>query len=65
MTRRIAKAQRLRETLHYKSERSMTFQTFLDCMEHMFNMYEKEGKPFTEQAKVCELSRNQKERRLS
>jgi len=33
----------------------MMFQTFLDCMEHMFNIYEKEGEPFTEQAKVCEL----------
>ena len=54
-SRRIATAEKLRETLHYKSERSMPFSTFLDRMQKMFNIFQEEGKELTENAKVCEL----------
>ena len=52
---RIATAEKLRETLHYKSERSMPFSTFLDRMQKMFNVFQEEGEELTENAKVCEL----------
>ena len=51
-TRTIAEAERLRETLHYKSERAMAFETFLTQMQKMFNIYEKENEPMTEDQKV-------------
>lgn len=50
-TRRIAEAVRLRETLHYKNERSLSFATFLSKVQHMFNLFEEEGEPMTEPAK--------------
>ena len=54
-SRCIATAEKLCETLHYKSERSMPFSTFLDCMQKMFNIFQEEGEELTENAKVCEL----------
>ena len=51
----IATAEKLRKTLHYKSERSMPFSTFLDRMQKMFNIFQKEGEELTENAKVREL----------
>ena len=51
----MAMAEKLRETLHYKSERSMPFSTFLDCMQKMFIIFQEEGEEFTENAKVREL----------
>ena len=54
-SRRIAPAEKLRETLHYKSERSMPFSTFLDHMQKMFNIFQEEGEELTENAKVREL----------
>ena len=54
-SRRIATAKKLRETLHYKSERSMPFSTFLDRMQKMFNIFQEEGEELTENAKVREL----------
>ena len=54
-SRRIATAEKLRETLHYKSERSMPFSTFLDRMQKMFNILQEEGEELTENAKVREL----------
>ena len=54
-SRYIATAEKLRETLHYKSERSMPFSTFLDCMQKMFNIFQEEGEELTENAKVREL----------
>ena len=50
-TRRIAEATRLRETLHYKNERSLSFATFLSKVQHMFNLFEEEDEPLTESAK--------------
>ena len=54
-SRRIATAEKLRETLHYKSERSMPFSTFLDRTQKMFNIFQEEGEELTENAKVREL----------
>ena len=54
-SRHIAIAEKLRETLLYKSERSMPFSTFLDHMQKMFNIFQEEGEELTENAKVCEL----------
>ena len=51
----IAMAEKLRETLHYKIERSMPFSTFLDRMQKMFNIFQEEGEKLTENAKVFEL----------
>ena len=56
-SRRIATAEKLKETLHYKSECSLTFITFLDCMQKMFNIFQEEGKELSENAKLRELSK--------
>ena len=54
-SRRITTAEKLRETLHYKSEKSMPFSTFLDRMQKMFNIFQEEGEELSENAKVREL----------
>ena len=54
-SRRIATAEKLRESLHYKSERSLPFSTFLDMMQKMFNIFKEEREQLTENVKVREL----------
>ena len=54
-SRCIATAEKLRETLYYKSERSVPFSTFIDRMQKMFNIFQEEGEELTENAKVREL----------
>ena len=54
-SRHIATAERMREGLHYKNQRSLAFSIFLDHMQKMFNIYEEEGEEFTENAKLREL----------
>ena len=54
-SRRIATTEKLRESLHYKSEHSLPFSTFLDRMQKMFNIFKEEGEQLTENAKVREL----------
>jgi hypothetical protein len=51
-SRRIAVAERLRDTLHYKNERSLQFSSFLDKLQKMFNIFEEENEPISDQAKV-------------
>lgn len=51
-SRRIAVAERIRDTLHYKNERAMQFSAFLDKLQKMFNIFEEEDEQLTEQAKV-------------
>ena len=51
-TRRIAEADRMKKTLHYKNERSMSFEIFLTRCQKMFNIYEKEGEPMQDDAKI-------------
>ena len=54
-SRRIATAERIRESLHYKSKRSLAFSIFLDRMQRVFNIYEEEQEEFSENAKIREL----------
>ena len=51
-TRRIAEAERLRDTLHYKNERSLSFEMFLTKCQKMFNIFEQQGEPMEEEAKI-------------
>ena len=51
-TQNLAEAQRMQESTHYKSERAMAFETFLTQYQNMFNIYEKEGKKMSNEAKV-------------
>ena len=51
-SRRIAVAERIRDTIHYKNERAMLFSSFLDKMQKMFNIFEEEKEVICEQAKV-------------
>lgn len=51
-TRNVAEADRLKESLHYKSEKAMAFETFLTQMQKMFNIYETEGEPINEDQKI-------------
>ena len=55
VSRRIATAERMQESLHYKSECSLAFSVFLDRMQRMFNIYKDEQEEFSENAKICEL----------
>ena len=54
-SRQITTAEWMRDGLHYKNERSLAFSIFLDHMQKMFNIYEKEGEEFTKNAKLREL----------
>lgn len=58
VTRRIAEADRLKENLHYKNERSLSFESFLTKCENMFNIYEKHGETMKEDAKIRFLFKN-------
>ena len=64
-SRRIASADKYRETLHYKSERAMPWETFLDRMQKMFNIYKEEGEEMTENAKLRELFKRTKHPQLT
>ena len=54
-SRRITMAEKLCDSLHYKSEDSLPFSTFLDRMQKMFNIFKEEGEQLTENVKVREL----------
>ena len=55
-TRRIADAKKIQTTLHYKTERALPFNKFLDSLvQPMFTIFEEENEPLTERAKVDEL----------
>jgi hypothetical protein len=51
-SRRIAVAEKTRDTLHYKSERAMPFSSFLDKLQKMFNIFDEENESISETAKV-------------
>lgn len=51
-TRRITQAEGYRDNLYYKHETLLSFSSFLDKLQKMFNMFEEEGEAVTEQAKV-------------
>ena len=64
-SRRIASADKYRKTLHYKSERAMPWEAFLDRMQKMFNIYKEEGEEMTENAKLRELFKRTKHPQLT
>jgi hypothetical protein len=52
-SRRIADAERIRDTLHYKNDRAMQFSAFpQQDSENVLNIYEEEDESMAEQAKV-------------
>ena len=51
-TRNISEADRLKESLHYKSEHALAFETFLTQCQKMYHFYEKEGETMPEEAKI-------------
>lgn len=48
----ISKADRYKNTLHYKNERYMKFEIFIDKLKEMFNIYAKHSEAMTESAKI-------------
>ena len=56
-TRRIAEADRYKETLHYKNECSLPFENFLTKCEKMYNIYDQHGEKMGEDAKIRFLFR--------
>ena len=54
-TRRITDAKRIQHLLHYKTERALPFNKFLDSLPRMFTIFEEENEPLTERAKVDKL----------
>jgi hypothetical protein len=51
-SRNKAEADRLKESLHYKNERAMTFEIFLTQCQKMYNIYEKEEEGMSKDAKI-------------
>lgn len=51
-TRNISVADRLYDTLHYKTERSMAFETFLTQSQKMFNIFKTENSEMNDNDKV-------------
>ncbi len=54
-TYRIVDAKKIQTTHHYKSERALPFNKFLDTLQRMFTIFIEENKPLTECAKVDNL----------
>ena len=54
-TRRIADAKKIQSSLHYKTERALPFNKFLDSLQRMFTIFEEENEPLSERAKADEL----------
>ena len=51
-SRRIAIAERMEQTLHYRNERAMAFEVFLSKVQRMYNIFSQQNEPRTEDAKV-------------
>ena len=51
-TRHIADAKHIQTTLHYKSKHALPFNKFLDSLQKMFMIFQEEGEPLMECAKV-------------
>ena len=64
-SRRIGSADKYHEPLHYKSEHAMPWETFLDRMQKMFNIYKEEGEEMTENPKLWELFKHTKHAQLT
>ena len=55
--RRVATEDRPQEKFHYKSERAFSFNTFLDRILNVFNIFRDEGEPMAKNTQVHELFR--------
>ena len=55
LTRRISDTKKIQATLHYKTERALSSNKFLDSLQRMLTIFEEENEPLTEQAKMDEL----------
>ena len=51
----MATVDRMRATLHYKSERALSFMSFLQKLQYMFQLCAEQGEPLSNQAKIREL----------
>ena len=51
-SRNKAEADKLKESLHYKNERAMTFEIFFTQCQKMYNIYDKEEEAMSEDAKI-------------
>ena len=56
-SRNMAEAERMHESIHYRGERALSFETFLTQCQKMFNIFEKEGEEMSDEAKVRFLFR--------
>lgn len=53
--RQMAVVQKIRDTLHYKSERTVPFSTFLQRLQKMFQIAMEQDEPYADRAKCREL----------
>jgi len=51
-THNLATAEKLKETFHYRSECTLSFEIFLSRCQKMFNIFNDEGEPMSEDAKI-------------
>ena len=51
-TRRIAKAERLRDSLHYRNECGLPFTSYSSEMQQMFNIFEKNTETYSDAMKL-------------
>ena len=51
-SRRIGEAERLRDSIHYKNERSMSFSSYLGKVQKMFNIFADQKELYTEDMKL-------------
>ena len=56
-SRRIVEAERLRDLIHYKNKRSMSFSSYLGKVQKMFNIFADQKEPYTEDMKLRFLFR--------
>ena len=54
-THHISDTNRIKSTLHYKSKHALPFSKFLNSLQKMFTIFQEEGEPLTERAKVDKL----------
>ena len=51
-TRRIAEAERLRDSIYYRNERGLPFTSYLSQMQHMFTLFEDNKEPYSDAMKL-------------
>ena len=52
MTRRISKAERLLNSLHYRNESGLSFSLYLSKMQQMFTLFEENKEPYSDAMKL-------------